>query len=204
MNRISYRHTNVPKQFLCLSIFVYVLMQAIIMGEIIIWKLEGFYEELNIPLTIFLYLIYFTLVLLFSYSYRFCYTLYGENKLVYYNKLLRREISYNLNDAKLAVFDKKGVKFYADSNADYENKEIKPEFFIPFYRGGIIQAVEINNFFKKLIDREGLRVIKTFEVLPGYSKKWKILSVIYLFLAFGIFLNCATPLTVIIILFQNH
>ena len=47
MKRINYRYTNLPKQILIFAALAYVVMLAIIMAEIAIFKLEGFYEETN-------------------------------------------------------------------------------------------------------------------------------------------------------------
>ena len=74
---------------------------------------------------------------------------YNENTLIYHNKFLRKELSFNLADAKLAVFDTFGIKFYA--NADIVPDTDKPSFFFPFFRGGIIEAGSVNNFYKTLL-----------------------------------------------------
>ena len=145
MKRINYRYTNLPKQILIFAALAYVVMLAIIMAEIAIFKLEGFYENTNFLLTIPLYIIYFAVLFAILRQYRFFYGEYNDEVLIYHNKLLRKELQFNLSDAKLAVFDTFGIKFYADANINPNTD--KPIFFFPFFRGGIVEAVSLNNFY---------------------------------------------------------
>jgi len=202
MKRINYRYTNLPKQILIFAALAYVVMMAVIMAEIAIFKLEGFYEETNFLLTIPLYLVYFGVLFAFLRQYKFFYGEYDENTLFYHNKLLRKEKSFNLSDAKLAVFDTFGIKFYADANINPDTD--KPIFFFPFFRGGIVEAISLNNFYKALLEREDMQVIKNFKVLPGYTKKWKIVSFIYAIFAVVLGSSLATPIATIITIWQNH
>ena len=202
MKRINYRYTNLPKQILIFAALAYVVMLAIIMAEIAIFKLEGFYENTNFVLTPVLYAVYFTVLFCLLRQHKFFYGEYDENTLIYHNKFLRKELSFNLADAKLAVFDTFGIKFYA--NADIVPDTDKPIFFFPFFRGGIIEAVSINNFYKALLEREDMQVIKNFKVLPGYTKKWKIVSFIYAIFAVILGSSLATPIAAIVTIWQNH
>lgn len=202
MKKIKYRYTNLPKQVLFFGAFVYVAMLAVIMAEIAIFKLEGFYEETNFFLTTLLYAFYIFVLLCLLRQYKFFYGEYDENTLIYHNKLLRKSREFNLSDAKLAVFDTFGIKFYADTNINPTTD--KPLFFFPFFRGGIIDAISVNNFYKFLLEKEDMQVIKNFKVLPGYTKKWRIIAFAYAFLAVIMCSNCATPLATIIAIFQNH
>lgn len=202
MKRINYRYTNLPKQILIFAALAYVVMMAIIMLEIAIFKLEGFYEETNFLLTIPLYVVYITVLVAILRQYKFFYGEYDETSLTYHNKLLRKQKSFNLSDAKLAVFDTFGIKFYADTNINPSTD--KPIFFFPFFRGGIVEAVSLNNFYKTLLAREDMQVIKNFQVLPGYTKKWKIVSFIYAIFAVVLGSSLATPIAAIVTIFQNH
>jgi len=202
MKKITYRYTNLPKQVLIFAAFVYIAMLAIIMAEIAIFKLEGFYEETNFLLTGLLYVFYITVLLALLRQYKFFYGEYNEETLIYHNKLLRKDVQFNLSDAKLAVFDTFGIKFYADENINPSTD--KPLFFFPFFRGGIVEAVSLNNFYKFLLERNDMRVIKNFKVLPGYTKKWRVVSLIYAFLAVVMCSSLATPLATIITIFQNR
>lgn len=202
MKRINYRHTNLPKQILFFAILVYIVLLAVIMLEIAVFKLEGFYEETNYLLTVPLYAVYISIAWCLVRQHKFFYGEYDDNTLTYYNKLLRKKSSFNLSDAKLAVFDNRGIKFYA--NADITPGKDQPLFFFPFFRGGIIEAISVNNFYKEMMAREDMQVIKTFKVLPGYGKKWKILSFAYAVLAVILCSSLATPVATIITIFQNH
>lgn len=202
MKRINYRYTNLPKQILIFAALAYIVMLAIIMVEIAIFKLEGFYENTNFLLTIPLYIVYFAVLFGLLRQHKFFYGEYDENTLIYHNKLLRKERSFNLSDAKLAVFDTFGIKFYADANI--VPGEDKPIFFFPFFRGGIVEAVSLNNFYKAMLERDDMQVIKNFKVLPGYTKKWKIVSFIYAIFAVVLGSSLATPIATIITIWQNH
>lgn len=202
MKRINYRYTNLPKQILIFAALAYVVMLAIIMAEIAIFKLEGFYEETNFLLTIPLYIVYFAVLFALLRQYKFFYGEYDKDTLTYHNKLLRKSTQFNLSDARLAVFDTFGIKFYADANINPATD--KPLFVFPFFRGGIVEAVSLNNFYKALLEREDMQVIKNFKVLPGYTKKWKIVSFIYAIFAVVLGSSLATPIATIVTIWQNH
>lgn len=204
MKKIRYHYTNLPKQLLFIVCFIYIFLRFAVIMEIIIFKLDGYYENLNIPLTLLMYAALFLVLLVLFRGHKICISTYDEHTLTYYNTLLRRSKSLDLSTVKLAVFDTFGVKFYDRDDVDYKSKDEKPIFFLPFFRDGIIEAVDINEFFKAMRAKEGIKVIKTFQVLPGYTKKWQALSVAYGFVAVVAFMSLATPLTVVIVLLQNH
>lgn len=202
MNKIQYHYTNLAKQIFLLICFLYILLRFIIMVEIIVFKIEGYYEATNIPLTLLLYGVLFAILVCLFRGHKFCYSTYDENVLIFHNSLLRTKKTLHLADAKLAILDTFGVKFFASQTADPKTE--KPIFFLPFFRDGIVEAVQIDKFYKMLKANENIRVIKKFKVLPGYSNKWKFAAIAYGFLAVIFFMSCATPITVIIVLFQNH
>ncbi len=202
MNKIQYHYTNLAKQIFFLVCFLYFFLRFLIMMEIIFFRIDGYYESTNIPLTLLLYAALFTIVILFFRGHKFCFSTYDEDHLIYHNTLLRTEKKLELADAKLAVLDTFGIKFFSAQNADPKTE--KPIFFLPFFRDGIIEAVQIDKFYKMLKAKEDIRVVKKFKVLPGYSNKWKFVTIAYGFLAVILFMSCATPITVVIVLFQNH
>ena len=202
MKKIGYHYTNLAKQILIIICFLYTLLRFLIMLEIMVFKLDGYYDNLNIPLTLLLYAVLFLLLLILFRGHKICISTYDENTLTYYNTLLRKSKSLDLSTVKLAVFDTFGVKFYDHQDADYKSE--KPMFFLPFFRDGIVEALDIDAFFKMMKAREGVKVVKTFKVLPGYTKKWTAVTVLYGFIAVLAFMNTATPLTVVIVLLQNH
>lgn len=202
MKKIPYRYTNIAKQAFIITIMLQALFRLIIMAEIVIFKVDKFYENTNIPLTILMYAVIFAILIVLFRGHTFCYSLYDDQQVIYRNTLLRREKELAFADAKLAVLDTFGIKFYADPEAD--PKTAKPIFFLPFFRDGIIEAVPVNNFYKSLKERGDMAVIKKFKVLPGYTKKWRFVTIAYALLAAVCLMSLSTPLTVIIVLFQSH
>ena len=201
MKKIQYHYTNTLKQVFLASCFIWAILRFLVTMEIIIFQIEEYYEAINIPLTMLMYAALFAFLVVLFLGHKLCYSLYDGERIVYRNTLLRREKTFLLSNAHFAVFDTFGVKFFAAEEDEQSGK--KPLFFLPFFRDGIIEAVQINGLFKMLKERENIRVIKKFKVLPGYGKKWKLLSVLYGFLTFALLTSCITPLTVVIILFQN-
>ena len=202
MYKIQYHYTNIAKQVFFGVCFLYALLRFFIMAEIIIFKVDGYYQATNIPLTLLMYLAVFALIFALFRGHKYCYSTYDEKELTYHNSLLKKSRSLNLSEAKVAVFDTKGVSFYAEDGSNFEEK--KPLFFLPFFRDCVIEAVQINKFYKMLKDMPDMRVIKRFRVLPGYENKWNFVTIAYGFVAVFVFMNCATPLTVCIVLLQNH
>lgn len=202
MKKIPYHYTNIAKQAFIITLMLRALFRLLIMTEIIIFKVDKFYENTNIPLTILMYVVIFAFLIALLRGHTFCYSLYDDQQLIYRNSLLRREKKLVFTDARLAVLDTFGIKFYADADAD--PKTVQPVFFLPFFRDGIIDAVPVNNFYKYLKARGDMAVIKKFRVLPGYTKKWRFVTIAYGLLAVVCFMSLSTPLTVIIVLFQNH
>lgn len=82
----------------------------------------------------------------------------------------------------------------------------KPDLFIPFFRFGIIQAIPVNAFFETLIEKrktQDLQIEKEFKVLPGYTRIWNLVSLVYAFLSFCLLIVAMEPLYTVIVLFQN-
>lgn len=202
MNKIQYHYTNLAKQLFFAVCFLFTLLRFIVISQVHFYKLEGFYENVNYPLTLIMYAISFVIIYMLFRGHKYCYSTYDENSLTYRNTLLRKEKKLDYSQIKLAVFDTFGVKFYDKENIN--PKKDKPFFFLPFFRAGIIEAIQIDKFFRMMKDREDITVIKNFKVLPGYSKKWKWLTILYGFMAVILFMTLSTPITTIIVLFQNH
>lgn len=195
MNIISYRYTNTFKQFLLIICMLYFLLCATVIAEVVIFNVPGY--EVNVIGGLLLYGAIFAVLVLLFIGYKFCYTLYDDETVIYYNKLLKKERSIDLSTVNKVVLGKKGVNFYA--NGDFENSAM----YIPFFRGGIIEAIEIDKFYRTMKEREGITVIKEFTVLPGYGKGFTALKVAYVFLSAYMLLLCVTPLVAVIVLFQN-
>lgn len=202
MKKIPYRFTNLAKQAFIVTILLQAICRVIIVAEIVIFKVDKFYENTNIFLTVVMYAVIFTLLIALLHGHKFCYSLYDDQRLLYRNTLLRRERQMEFADARLAVMDTFGIKFFAAPDADPKTET--PLFFLPFFRDGIIDAVPVNNFYKFLKERGDMVVIKKFRVLPGYTKRWRFVTIAYAILAAICLASLSTPVTVIIVLFQNH
>lgn len=195
MKIISYRYTNAFKQFFLISCMLYFLLCGVVISEIVIFRVPGY--EVNIIGAMFLYLIIFITFFMLLISHKFCYTLYDSNQIIYCNKLFKRKSVLELNTVKRIVFSKRGVHTF--ESFDESNRS----FYIPFFRCGIVDAIEIDEFYRKMKEIEGLCVIKEFKVLPGYGKGFKFLKLFYGILTAYMLLLCAKPLATIIILFQH-
>lgn len=202
MKKISYCRTNNMKLLLFAFALIYFILRMLIVVEIQIFKIPEYYGSINIPLTIVLYIAIFAVIITILTFHRHFYSTYDDNGLTYYNTYLRRQKSLDFSTVKQAVFNSRGVNFYASS--DGEESGEASVFYLPFFRGGIIDAIDINSLFIDLKNREDMRVIKKFTVLPGYGKPWSILKIVYGFLAVVMMISCSTPLALVIILFQNH
>lgn len=198
MNKISYTYTNNMKQIFFSIFMLYFVLRLIVIFQIEMYKLEGYYENLMIIPSILLYLAIFAVILCILLGYKFFGSVYDENTLTYTNRITKRSKSIDLNEVKLAVFDKKNIRLYKTDDQASE------AFVIPLFRCGISNAVDVDRFFRMMKDRNDVRVVKTFAVLPGYTKPWRILKIVYGFLAVAALFNLSTPLYTIIILFQNH
>ena len=194
MNRISYQYTNVYKQIFLILYMFYLLLCASVIAEIVIFDIPGY--EIKVLNGLLIYSMLMITIFFIFRGYKFFYTTYNGEKITYHNILLRRSRSIDIDSVRKIIFYKKGVKFYT---TDFKNSSL----YIPFYRGGIIDAIEIDKFYKTVKTKNNIEVIKEFRILPGYGKLATILKVIYIFLTVYAFLSCIKPLVTIIVLFQN-
>lgn len=228
MRKITYHYSALSKQTWFYSGILYLILTSLVYILVAAYRVEGYYESLNLPLILTSNLIGMVFFWLLSLGHLICYSEYDDEKITYKNRLLRTERTFFFKDAEAVIFDKKGVKFYASCQA-LVNKE-KPDFYIPFFRDGKIEALQINAFFKAMKDREkaaseaeegeingglengasgtvvgplSFKVYKTFKVLPGYGRKWKYLAFAYACLTLLVLMNCAKPLAVVIGLMQT-
>ncbi|MGN0658171.1 MAG: hypothetical protein ACI4LA_01060 [Emergencia sp.] len=200
--KIEYHYTNLIKQCMIGIIFVYALLYFAVILEILVFRIDGYYENINFVLTIPVYLLILAMIVCLFRSYKFCYSIYDPEKLTYHNSILRKSRTVKFADVRFAQFGRSGVKFFGSADADPSRD--KPLFFLPFFRGGVIDPIQIDKLHKYLLTLDNVKVEKTYKILPGYARQWKILSVIYGILGFCFIIAGITPLTVVIILFQNH
>lgn len=199
MCKISYTYTNKAKIVMYLMLVAAGILRLVLVTEIKVYDIEG-YEVYLLP-TYLYYFVLFAILTGIFFGYKFFYSLFDENMITYCNVLFNRSKSMAMNDIKFADFGRKGVALYDHINPE---KGEQPTLYLPFFRLGIPEAISVNNFFERLIDKKGVVVKKRFEILPGYSKLWSILSLIYAFISFCIMIVCLQPLYTVIILYMSH
>ena len=101
MNIISYRYTNTFKQLLLIVCMLYFILCATVIAEVVIFNVPGY--EVNVIGGLLLYAAIFAVLLLLFLGYKFCYTLYDDETIIYYNKLLKKERSIIEKEIKNAT-----------------------------------------------------------------------------------------------------
>ncbi|MDD6815950.1 MAG: hypothetical protein PUE84_05845 [Firmicutes bacterium] len=200
--RITYTYPTIVRQIMYLAIFFYVLLNFGVIAEIMIFKVEGYYENVRPLMTFLIYLVVFAVIIALFFGYKFCYSEYDASTLTYHNRLLRKEKTLDLTQVRFAIFDRFGVKFYNTTTVDSDKDT--PIFRIPFYRLGFVNAVEIDRLYRFLAARGDVGVVKTYKTLIGYSNPWKLLIVFYGIFVYAFLVNCITPVTAFLVLWQSH
>ena len=200
--RITYTYPTIVRQIMYLAIFFYALLHFGVIAEIMIFKVEGYYENVRPVMTFLIYLVVFAVIIALFFGYKFCYSEYDASTLTYHNRLLRKEKTLDLTQVRFAIFDRFGVKFYNTTTVDSDKDT--PIFRIPFYRLGFVNAVEIDRLYRFLAARGDVGVVKTYKTLIGYSNPWKLLIVFYGIFVYAFLVNCITPVTAFLVLWQSH
>ena len=200
--RITYNYPTIVRQIMYLAVFFYALLHFGVMAEIMIFKVEGYYENVRPLMTFLIYLVVFAVIIALFFGHKFCYSEYDASTLTYHNRLLRKEKTLDLTQVRFAIFDRFGVKFYNTTTVDSDKDT--PIFRIPFYRLGFVNAVEIDRLYRFLAARGDVGVVKTYKTLIGYSNPWKLLIVFYGIFVYAFLVNCITPVTAFLVLWQSH
>ena len=197
--KVHYVNTSLPKQFFLFMVLIYIILRLTIVLQIIFYEITKYSNQMNIPLTLILMFALLLLLIFLVIGHRFFSIEYDENQIVYkkFNKIAG---SINIDEISRAIFDKKNIKFFKNSEADPEN----PSLTIPLFKFGKVAAIEMNNFYNFIKSIDGIMIEKRFKVLPGYDKKQKYISALYIFLAVCVFINYATPIKAIVVLLQAH
>lgn len=204
MQKITYHYSALSKQTWFYSGMLYLALLSVVYILVAAYHVEGFYEDLNLTMNLLANTIGMAFFYLLSLGHHVCYTEYDSEEITYKNRLLRKSRTFYYKDAEAVIFDRWGIKFYADEQA-LVNKE-KPDFYVPFFRDGKVEPIQLNYFFKLMKDREEelttegkkFKVYKTFKIVPGYGRKWKYLSFAYACLTLLVLMNCSKPLAIII------
>ena len=200
--KITYTYPTIVRQIMYLAILFYVLLHCGVTTEVLIYKVEGFYENIIPFPTYVMYVLVIALVVALFFGYKFCYSEFDRETLVFHNRLLHREKTLDLTSVKFAIFDTFGVKFYDKTVVDTDTD--KPIFKLPFYRLGFIDSKELDLLYQMLRQRGDVGVVKTYKVLLGYSNPWKLLIVLYGIFTYAFLMNCVMPVTAFLVLWQSH
>lgn len=198
MSTIPYTCTNKAKFLFYIMIMVLGLLRLTIIVQIKIYSLED-YEVYLLP-TLFYYSLLFAIITGLFFGYKFFYTTYDDDKIVYHNVLFKKTATIHFQQIKYALFSKRGIYLYKTSSPV---KGSKADMFIPFFRLGLIQAIPVNDFFETLIEKRHIAIKKTFKVLPGYTKSWNLVSMGYALLTICMLIICLEPLYTVIVLYQS-
>ena len=203
MNKLTYTYTNVPKQLLFYICAFYLVLRSIMDIQIVLYQVEGYADQINLPLELTVNALFFAFWLLLSNGHKLCYTEFNSEKAIYHNRLLRSKKEFLFENARAVFFDKRGIRFFARKE-DASDKR-KALFFIPFFRDGKINVLEHKRFYDLLKEREAaigdaerFVVYRSYKEVPGYSRKWKYVSFAYACLDVLLGLNCFTPIAVIL------
>lgn len=197
--RVRYVNTSLSKQFFLFMVLIYIVLRLTLVLQIVFYGITKYSEQMNIPLTLILMFALLLLLIFLIIGHRFFSIEYDENQISYikFNKVSG---SINIDEINRVIFDKKSIKFFRDSEANLEN----PSLTIPLFKFGKVEAIEMNNFYNFIKSIDGITIEKRFKVLPGYDKKQKYISALYIFLAVCVFINYATPIKAIVVLLQAH
>lgn len=196
MEKIKYYYSAMSKQVFILIMISLIVTRFILFVQIMKYNINDYAGNFNIGATLILYLLYLFICVFFFIVYKFFFTIFDENSVTYCNKLLRKEKTINLNLVEKAHLTKRGIYLYE------KNKE-KASFYLPFFRGGVISPVGVDNFYK-LLKTKNIQIQKDFATLPGQGKKWKWVAIMYTCLALLTLAPATQTLALVVAIFKSH
>jgi len=196
MEKIKYYYSAMSKQVFILLLGLLFAIRFILLVQVTTYNINGYGENLNIGATLILYLVYLCICIFFFIAYKFFFTVFDEERAIYYNKLLRKEIEVDLNKVKRAHLTKKGIYLYGEGSE-------RPIFYLPFFRWGVISPVGVDNFYKVLKEKK-IKIEKDFTVLPGHGRRWKWVSIMYTCLALFTLGSATQALSLVVAIFKSH
>ena len=152
MLKITYHYSALSKQTWFYAGMLYLALLSVVYILVAAYHVEGYYEDMNLTLNLLANAAGMAFFYLLSLGHHVCYSEYDGEKITYHNRLLRKSRTFRYDDAQAVIFDRRGIKFYKDEQA-LINKE-EPDFYVPFFRDGKVEAVQLNGFFKMIKDRE--------------------------------------------------
>lgn len=122
MKKITYRYTALSKQIWFYSGVLFLLLTSVVYILIEVYQVPGYYESQSLPLSLFANAIGIAVFILISLGHKVCYSEYDNEKIIYHNRLTRKNRTFFYENASSVIFDSKGVKFY-DNDEDLVAKK---------------------------------------------------------------------------------
>ena len=114
MQKITYHYSALSKQTWFYSGILYLALLSAVYILVVAYRVEGFYEDLNLTMSLLANTAGMIFFYLLSLGHHVCYTEYDDEKITYKNRLLRKSRTFYYKDAEAVIFDRWGVKFYAN------------------------------------------------------------------------------------------
>lgn len=175
MKKIRYYYTSMSKQVFLILLFLLILVRFLIFQLVVKHDLLGKAHLYNVPATIALNLVLLLLCALFLLGFKFFYTEFDDDQIIYHNRLLNKKIQLDFNQVEKAILSKRGIRLYTKATET-------PAMFIPFFRMGLISPPGVDTFYR-LLKSKNISIEKQFITLPGHGKSKKIIPLIYSVLA---------------------
>lgn len=175
MKKIRYYYSSMSKQVFLILLTLLILVRFFIFRMVITYNILNSAVLYNVPATILLNIIYLISCLLLMFGFKFFYTEFDDNQIIYRNLLLRKKVQLTLDMVEKSVLGKKGIYLYIKGSDAHS-------MFIPFFRFGFISPVGVDEFYK-LLKSKNIQIEKQFVTLPGCGKSKKIIPAVYSALA---------------------
>ncbi len=196
MKKIRYYYSSMSKQVFLILLSLFIISRFVIFSEVIFFDINNYSDTFNIGGSIILYVFYLLFCAFFFFGYKFFYTTYDKNHVIYHNILLRKKHKVDLTLIDRALLNKHGIYLY------YE-KENKHCILIPFYRLGVISPVGVDEFYR-LLKSKNIEIEKSFTVLPGSRGSNKLSSAIYTGLALLTLGYLTQSIALAVAILKNH
>lgn len=196
MEKIQYYYPSMSKQVFLILLMLLIAARFTIFLEVIFFDINDYTSTYNIGASLLLYLFYLVICLFFFFGYKFFYTTYNEDEIIYHNCILRKTKRIDFHRISKAVLGKRGITLY-------EKEGESALFFLPFFRLGLISPVGVDGFYK-LLKAKNLSIEKQFTILPGHGISRKIASVVYSCLALFVLASLTQSVALAVAILKNN
>ena len=105
MQRLTYHYSALSKQTWFYAGMLYLALSSVVSIQLQLYKVPGYYESQNLLLALTANALGIVFFLLLSLGHYTCYAEYDEEKIVYHNRLLRKQRTFFFRDASAVIFD---------------------------------------------------------------------------------------------------